>query len=253
MREHMAQLAYNRITLTYQDPLTCYVYYPKNALNAQWQVLNYYPGVVMLHGGGWAGGSKAAIEALCIALCKRGAVVMSIDYTLATEAGMPTLGATMGNIDNALTLMRALGCVAGKPITLAGVSAGGHLANMYTMLAATNLPDKLVTMSAPVDLRLCNETILHDALLWMLGATDTETLEENSPLLMQPNSDVEQLSIWGGQDPLLSLMSRHEYMTVLGGIPVSGGVLLPGADHEMDGAIEEWASIVAAWVGCPQP
>ena len=249
----MAQLAYNRITLTYQDPLTCYVYYPKNALNAQGQVLNYYPGVVMLHGGGWAGGSKADIEALCIALCRRGTVVMSIDYTLATEAGMPTLGATMGNIDNALTLMRAFGCVAGKPITLAGVSAGGHLANMYTLLAETNLPDKLVTMSAPVDLRLYDTQLWHHALLCMLGSTDADTLEENSPLLMQPNGDVEQLAILGGQDPFLSLMSRKEYMTVLGGIPVSGGVLLPGAGHVMDGAIEEWASIVAAWVGCPQP
>jgi acetyl esterase/lipase len=249
----MAQVSINRVVWSYLRTDDCEIFYPKNALSANGTVLIHYPGVIMLHAGGWSGGNRDNVAPLCIALAKRGAVVVNIDYTLASEAGMPTYATTMADIEAAIVFTRALGCVTGKPVTLMGVSAGGHLAAMYAATATANLPDKVMPISAPVDLRVWDIPEFRNSLTWMLGDTDVSTLESHSPLLVQQNPAIEQLSVWGGADGFLGLMSRPEYMSVLGSLPSAGGVLIPGAGHMMDNRVEQWAAIAAVWCGCSQP
>ena len=90
-----------------------------------------YPGVVIIHGGGWTGGDKAAAREINIAttLVEHGYVCMSINYQLA-KPGMPTFPA---NIQEAKRAVRWLRKHADRlqldaaHIGAIGGSAGGHL------------------------------------------------------------------------------------------------------------------------------
>lgn len=88
------------------------------------------PGIVLIHGGGWIGGSRKAFESTARDLAAAGFVVANIDYRLATEAKFP--GAVLDG-KAAVRWMRAnaesLG-VDPDRIAAIGGSAGGHLAAM---------------------------------------------------------------------------------------------------------------------------
>ncbi len=87
-----------------------------------------FPGVLLVHGGGWIGGNRQAFEPFAIALAKRGYVVGNIEYRLATEAKFP--GAVL-DCKAAVRWLRAhadqYGYDAGR-VGVCGTSAGGHLA-----------------------------------------------------------------------------------------------------------------------------
>lgn len=89
-----------------------------------------YPGIVLIHGGGWIGGSRTAFASTARDLARKGFVVANIDYRLATEAPFP--GAVL-DCKAAVRWMRAhaeeLKVDPGK-IAVIGGSAGGHLAAM---------------------------------------------------------------------------------------------------------------------------
>lgn len=88
------------------------------------------PGIVLIHGGGWIGGSRKAFRTTAEDLAREGFVVANIDYRLATEARFP--GAVL-DCKAAVRWMRAnaekLGVDRGR-IAAIGGSAGGHLAAM---------------------------------------------------------------------------------------------------------------------------
>ncbi|MAM76808.1 MAG: hypothetical protein CMO29_23725 [Tistrella sp.] len=80
------------------------------------------PLVAYLHGGGWVVGSLDSHDCLARALCAYGgADIVSIDYPLAPEADLQRMVETIVEIVTALA-------AEGRPIVLAGDSAGGHLA-----------------------------------------------------------------------------------------------------------------------------
>lgn len=97
-----------------------------------------YPGIVLIHGGGWIGGKREAFETTAVDLAKAGFVVANIDYRLATEAQFP--GAVL-DCRAAVRWIRAnavsLGVNAEKVAAIGG-SAGGHLAAMVAMVATTS-------------------------------------------------------------------------------------------------------------------
>ena len=89
-----------------------------------------FPGVLLVHGGGWTGGKRQAFEAFAIELSKRGYVVGNIDYRLAPEEKFP--GAVL-DCKAAVRWMRAHATEYRlDPNRLFGVggSAGGHLVGM---------------------------------------------------------------------------------------------------------------------------
>ena len=90
------------------------------------------PGVVIIHGGGWTGGSKSANRELNIGttLAKAGYVCISIDYRLDKENRWPT---NVWDCKNAVRYLRANADRLGidtNHIGAIGGSAGGHLALM---------------------------------------------------------------------------------------------------------------------------
>jgi acetyl esterase len=93
------------------------------------------PGVIVyFHGGGWVVGSLDSWDASCRALAvASGCDVVSVDYRLAPEHAFPA--ATDDAYDAVVWVASAAGLAAGRPVVVAGDSAGGNLA-LVTALRA---------------------------------------------------------------------------------------------------------------------
>jgi acetyl esterase/lipase len=89
------------------------------------------PGAIVIHGGGWIGGSRAWVAQLvCLRYVEKGFVVANVEYRVASAATAPAavadvLQAAGWFVDNA-----AKYGVDPKRIVVTGDSAGGHLALM---------------------------------------------------------------------------------------------------------------------------
>jgi acetyl esterase/lipase len=92
------------------------------------------PGAIVIHGGGWIGGSRAWVaEHVCMRFVEKGFVVANVEYRVAPAAAAPAavvdvLRAAGWFIENA----RKYG-VDPQRIVVTGDSAGGHLALMVGM------------------------------------------------------------------------------------------------------------------------
>ena len=104
--------------------LTADVYYPQKKIKGN------YPGVVLIHGGGWRSGDKSQNAAMAIALANAGYVAVCVEYRLSLEAKFPE---AVYDIKSAIRWMRAnskkFNLDANKIASL-GMSAGGQLATL---------------------------------------------------------------------------------------------------------------------------
>ena len=86
-----------------------------------------FPGVLMVHGGGWVGGERAVMKHLSERLAQRGYVVLNIDYRLAPQFHHP---AQIDDLREAVKWMRANASrikLQSDRIGAWGYSAGAHL------------------------------------------------------------------------------------------------------------------------------
>jgi acetyl esterase/lipase len=104
------------------------IYQPKALPNGK------RPGVLVIHGGGWRGGSKdAVVEKLVLPWVAQGFVVANVEYRLAGVAPAP---AAVNDVLKAADWFRKNGNrwnVDTRRIVATGDSAGGHLALMAGM------------------------------------------------------------------------------------------------------------------------
>lgn len=104
--------------------LTVDVYYPKKKIKVN------YPGVVLIHGGGWRSGDKSQTAAMAIALANAGYVAVCVEYRLSLEAKFPE---AVYDIKSAIRWMRANSKkfnLDTKKMATLGMSAGGQLATL---------------------------------------------------------------------------------------------------------------------------
>lgn len=89
------------------------------------------PGVIVIHGGGWTGGSKEAVVTnFCLPYLEKGFVVANVEYRLAKVAPAP---AAVTDVLKAADWFRRNASrynVDTRRIVVTGGSAGGHLALM---------------------------------------------------------------------------------------------------------------------------
>lgn len=94
-----------------------------------------YPGVLLIHGGGWSSGSKAHQVPMAQQLARRGYVAAAVEYRLSPEAIYP---AAVQDLKEAVRWLRAHAGEYGLDtvrIAVLGCSAGAQLASL---LGATN-------------------------------------------------------------------------------------------------------------------
>ncbi len=92
------------------------------------------PGMIVIHGGGWVGGTKEErVEYACLKYAARGFVVANVEYRLAGVAKAPA--AVTDVLAAAQWFQKNAGKyhVDPKRIAVTGDSAGGHLALMVAM------------------------------------------------------------------------------------------------------------------------
>jgi acetyl esterase/lipase len=205
------------------------------------------PAVVIIHGGGWAGGDKGAAREINIGttLALNGYVGMSINYVLSDRVKKTRTWPQ--NLHDCKTAVRWLRKNADRlqidpdHIGVIGGSAGGHLA---AMLAVTGPADGLdpkepygdqssrvqcaIDLYGPADL-----LEYHDVA--MLGTTreeDAELYRRASPTTYADRDDPPVLILHGTADKTVALSQSERFAAALAkGGTVHELVVIPGAPH----------------------
>ncbi len=110
------------------------------------------PGLLVIHGGGWSGGTRREFDGLSRYLAARGYVVASVDYRLAPRWPFP---AASQDVADALTFLKTHGAELGMDpgrIVVLGRSAGGHLALLLAYTAHDPAIRGVVSFYGPTDL-----------------------------------------------------------------------------------------------------
>ena len=199
-----------------------------------------YPVVVMLHGGGWFGGSAASMEPLAGHLASHDIVVFNSTYR--TSAG----GYPESFDDVACDVRFALATAPEyttdrSPLTVVAHSAGAHIGSVVSLagdLFGSDCPDadqirvdRFVGLAGPYD-----PTIYASVLAGYFGTRleeDPEPWEAGSPYsYLAANPDLRMLLIHGEADDLVSVSSSELFAEAASdaGLDVTLETL-PGASH----------------------
>jgi len=175
------------------------------------------PGVVIIHGGGWTGGDKAAARELNIAttLVEHGYVCMSINYQLA-KPGMPTFPA---NIQEAKRAVRWLRKHADRlqldaaHIGAIGGSAGGHLTALLAVSGPECGLDPVEDAEYSCRIQAAVPLYPHCASTWQ-GGTPLQTYD-HLPMFVKPHAEAPEL--WDSASPIKNLSRDDPPMLLLHG------------------------------------
>jgi acetyl esterase/lipase len=142
-----------------------------------------FPAVLLVHGGGWVGGSPQDMATLARKIAAQGFVTVNMAYRLAPQHRHP---AQIDDVAAALAWMRAEGRALGiDPARIAvwGYSAGAHLAALAgTRLPPERRPQAVVAGGLPADLTRYPKSPLIAQLMGTTLADDPEGWRDASPV-----------------------------------------------------------------------
>ena len=173
------------------------LYIPANADNAISQGI-----ILNIHGGGWSGGKRQSADALCKRYAKAGYITATMDYTLLKE-GDDVCVSIFNMIDEINDCIKQIkitldekGYTAGK-IALAGTSAGGHLALLYSYSRAENSAIPLAFVVSQ-----CGPTSVE---YWLDATTEygAKAIQELSPIEYVSSNAVPTLFSHGQKDSIV--------------------------------------------------
>jgi acetyl esterase/lipase len=150
------------------------IYYPENSAQK-------YPGIILVHGGGWISGSKENERFLAQELASKGYVAMAINYRLSDESKYP---AAVEDIEDALKFLKKHHKefpLNKNKIAIGGNSAGAQLA---TLVGVKNKVQAIVNIDGIVSFIHPESEEGTYASYWF-GATKSENFKiwkEASPL-----------------------------------------------------------------------
>ena len=199
-----------------------------------------FPVVVMLHGGGWFGGSPASMEPLASSLASAGMVVFNATYRT-SAGGYPE------SFDDVACDIRFALSKAGeyttsiRPLTVVAHSAGAHIGSVVSLagdrfgqecdLGAGSVVDRFVGLAGPYD-----PTLYSSVLTGYFGTRleeDSRPWEAGSPYsYLEDNPRLKILLIHGTEDDLVPIRSSELLAEAAAdaGLDVSLEEL-PGATH----------------------
>ncbi len=224
------------------------------------------PTVLYIHGGGWCGGDKRDDEPLFAALAAAGFVCVSPNYRLAPEHAWP---ACFEDVCAALawTFEHAAGH-GGDPdhVTVAGYSAGGHLA---LHLAVTQRDPRITGMAglaAPSDWVLDNfrRLALSESMQKLFGQAEVDhavldRLWDASPINHLHPGVPRCLQIHGDADRAVPISQARHFHARLEQLGVASELLeVPGMDHHIYEPADHLPVVterLIAWIrhGIPSP
>lgn len=155
-----------------------------------------FPGVVIIHGGGWTGGSKSASREFEIGttLAKAGYVCASVEYRLGAEGRWPT---NIFDCKNAVRFLRKNADKYGVDVDHIGViggSAGGHLALMV------GFTDGVKELEPPTPYPGISDKV--QAVVDMYGISDIRTRKKIQPDGTPTEEIVRSDAIFGDHKPI---------------------------------------------------
>lgn len=155
-----------------------------------------FPAVVMIHGGGWEGRSRADMDAMSQQVAEHGYVVLNMSYRFAPRWHFP---AQLQDVQQAVLWLRAHAAdlkVRENQIATWGYSAGAHLA---ALAGVTGPKDKwyvpgarvqaVVAGGTPVDIRYYKDGSLTNGLTGVPYDKNPELWREASPLALVTADD----------------------------------------------------------------
>lgn len=194
------------------------------------------PAVVLVHGGGWAGGDRSMVAGAARRLAAAGLVTVAVDYRLGPAGRWP---AARDDVIAALLWVRAvapeIGADAGR-VAVCGWSAGGTVA----LQAAFGLGPQVVRAAACVypttDLRAPGARPESAALAAAhLGPATPARLAAASPVELVASGCPPVLTVTGDEDasvPVAMLRAFHDRLDAAG--VGNRLVVLPGRAHGFD-------------------
>jgi acetyl esterase/lipase len=198
-----------------------------------------FPGVLMIHGGGWEGRTRADMDDIALAVAKRGYVVMNASYRFAPGAHFP---AQLHDMQQALLWLRANRTqyrVQPGRIAAWGYSAGAHLA---ALLGTTGPGDRqfvegtrvqaVVAGGTPVDLRFYPDGRLTTGLMGVGFTTDPDLWRDASPIALVSTDDPPTFLYHGTFDVTVGVRNAHEMYAALNAARVPAELyLVRGLEH----------------------
>ncbi len=184
------------------------IYYPENASEN-------YPGIILIHGGGWISGSKENERFLAQELASKGYVAMAINYSLSDVAKYPT---AVEDIEDALKFLKKHDkefSLNKNKIAIGGNSAGAQLA---TLVGVKNKIQAIVNIDGIVSFIHPESEEGQYAAYWF-GATKSQNFKlwkeaspleyvgKNTPSTIFINSS--QPRFHGGRDDMIKILKQH--------------------------------------------
>lgn len=198
-----------------------------------------FPAVVVVHGGGWEGRTRADMAKISEALAERGFVAMNVSYRFAPKFHFP---AQHQDISQAVVWLRAHAGehnVRTDRVATWGYSAGAHLA---ALVGTTGPGDRqfvdgarvqaVVAGGTPVDVRYYKGGALTKKLLGVPYTEDPELWREASPIAFVTPDDPPMFLYHGSVDFTVGVRNAYAMRDALtmNNVPVEL-YLLRGREH----------------------
>ncbi len=185
------------------------IYYPENSSQK-------YPGIILVHGGGWISGSKENERFLAQELASKGYVAMAINYSLSDDAKYPI---AVQDIEDALKFLkkhRKEFSLNQNKIAIGGNSAGAQLA---TLVGVKNKVQAIVNIDGIVSFIHPESEEGTYASYWF-GASKSQNFElwkEASPLEYVGKNTAPTIFInssqprfHGGRDDMIKILKSNK-------------------------------------------
>lgn len=204
--------------------------------------------IVLIHGGGWAGGDKSEFAAAVPVLQKKlpQYAIINVNYRLANQATnfFPT---QEQDIQSALhhVIARSAEYGISKNVVLLGASAGAHLALLQAYKYSTPVvPKAVISFFGPADMEAMyngqSNAYYKMGLQLLVGGTPAakpEVYKQASPIYFAGKQHVPTLLLHGGRDSLVPAAQSQSLQEKLerAGVPVEL-VIYPTEGHGWYGA-----------------
>jgi len=214
-----------------------------------------FPAVVLVHGGGWVGGSPELMTDLARFLTDAGFLTVNTGYTLSNGvAGFPVA------VDDVACAVRN---AADHPdsdgsVTLVGHSAGAHLAALAALdvgvygqgcaVTEPTIPTRLVGLAGPYDVARLGPLIV--PFFGIPPNEDPELWQAGNPLNQVANNpDLSSLIMHGEEDALIDLSFATDFADALTAAGSEAFVeVVEGARHNEMHDPDIVGDLIVAWL-----